>query len=117
MGSNFEWAEGYNTRFGVTYVDYKDEQKRYPKDSARFIKAWFEKYIPRPNDSVDEDSHLVDGVDLHMNEVEDTTSGNSTEGQSPGTRDESTPGTSDGFVTPEEESGYHGMVGKARVGL
>ncbi|KAH9931544.1 glycoside hydrolase family 1 protein [Fomitopsis serialis] len=33
---NFEWADGYTTRFGVTYVDY-DSQKRYPKDSARFI--------------------------------------------------------------------------------
>ena len=29
-------ADGYTTRFGVTYVDY-DTQKRYPKDSARFI--------------------------------------------------------------------------------
>lgn len=29
-------ADGYVTRFGVTYVDY-ETQKRYPKDSARFI--------------------------------------------------------------------------------
>jgi len=33
---NFEWADGYITRFGVTYVDY-ETQKRYPKDSARFL--------------------------------------------------------------------------------
>ncbi|TFK22418.1 beta-glucosidase [Coprinopsis marcescibilis] len=33
---NFEWADGYTTRFGVTYVDY-DTQKRYPKDSAKFL--------------------------------------------------------------------------------
>ncbi|KAF6746126.1 beta-glucosidase [Ephemerocybe angulata] len=39
---NFEWADGYLTRFGVTYVDY-DTQKRYPKDSAWFLKEWFEK--------------------------------------------------------------------------
>ncbi|KAG2006778.1 beta-glucosidase [Coprinopsis cinerea AmutBmut pab1-1] len=37
---NFEWADGYTTRFGVTYVDY-DTQKRYPKDSAKFLVQWF----------------------------------------------------------------------------
>lgn len=30
-------ADGYETRFGVTYVDYRT-QKRYPKDSSRFLK-------------------------------------------------------------------------------
>ncbi|KAK3713368.1 hypothetical protein LTR37_008560 [Vermiconidia calcicola] len=34
---NFEWAEGYETRFGVTFVDYEGGQKRYPKKSARVI--------------------------------------------------------------------------------
>jgi len=33
---NFEWADGYTTRFGVTYVDY-DTQKRYPKASGKFL--------------------------------------------------------------------------------
>lgn len=33
---NFEWADGYETRFGVTYVDYVT-QKRYPKESAKFL--------------------------------------------------------------------------------
>jgi beta-glucosidase len=32
---NFEWADGYNLRFGIYYVDYKT-QKRYPKLSAKF---------------------------------------------------------------------------------
>lgn len=45
--SNFEWAEGYTTRFGVTYVDYKGGQKRYPKKSAREISKIFEKYIKK----------------------------------------------------------------------
>lgn len=33
---NFEWADGYVTRFGVTYVDY-ETQERYPKESAKFL--------------------------------------------------------------------------------
>lgn len=45
MRSNFEWAEGYETRFGVTYVDYKNGQKRIPKKSAMEIGKVFEKYI------------------------------------------------------------------------
>ncbi|KAK7682745.1 Beta-glucosidase 1B [Cerrena zonata] len=41
---NFEWADGYITRFGVTYVDY-ETQKRYPKESAKFICKWFKEHI------------------------------------------------------------------------
>ncbi|CCM00730.1 uncharacterized protein FIBRA_02770 [Fibroporia radiculosa] len=41
---NFEWADGYETRFGVTYVDYAT-QKRYPKDSARALQKWFTEHI------------------------------------------------------------------------
>ena len=37
---NFEWAEGYNERFGLIYVDYNTCQ-RIPKDSA----AWYAKVI------------------------------------------------------------------------
>jgi beta-glucosidase len=39
---NFEWAEGYGPRFGLTYVDY-DTQRRIPKDSA----AWYRDLIAR----------------------------------------------------------------------
>ncbi|KAG2335901.1 hypothetical protein BDR05DRAFT_1006343 [Suillus weaverae] len=33
---NFEWADGYITRFGITYLDYETQQ-RYPKESAKFL--------------------------------------------------------------------------------
>lgn len=35
---NFEWAEGYGKRFGITYVDYETQQ-RIPKDSFRAYAA------------------------------------------------------------------------------
>lgn len=41
---NFEWADGYSTRFGVTYVDY-ETQKRYPKASAKWLIKVREAYI------------------------------------------------------------------------
>ena len=39
---NFEWAEGYDKRFGLIYVDY-ETLERIPKDSA----VWFADYIRR----------------------------------------------------------------------
>lgn len=42
---NFEWSEGYETRFGVCYVDYEGGQKRYPKKSAQETRELFEQYI------------------------------------------------------------------------
>jgi beta-glucosidase len=43
--SNFEWAEGYETRFGVTYVDYERGQTRHPKKSAKTIGHIFDSLI------------------------------------------------------------------------
>ncbi|ESK96275.1 beta-glucosidase [Moniliophthora roreri MCA 2997] len=37
---NFEWAEGYQVRFGVTFVDFETQQ-RYPKDSSKFLAEWY----------------------------------------------------------------------------
>ncbi|TFK52902.1 beta-glucosidase [Heliocybe sulcata] len=47
---NFEWADGYQTRFGVTYVDYAT-QKRYPKESAWFLVNWFKENVNSPKSS------------------------------------------------------------------
>jgi beta-glucosidase len=38
---NFEWAEGYNKRFGIVHVDY-DTQRRTLKDSAKVFSAAIE---------------------------------------------------------------------------
>lgn len=42
---NWEWADGFNTRFGVTFVQ-RDEQGRviryWPKKSASAVTNWFE---------------------------------------------------------------------------
>lgn len=45
--SNFEWAEGYETRFGVTFVDYENDQKRIPKKSAKEISQIFSRLIEK----------------------------------------------------------------------
>lgn len=37
LTDNFEWAEGYNQRFGLVYIDYETQQ-RIVKDSGGFIK-------------------------------------------------------------------------------
>jgi len=34
---NYEWADGYSKRFGITYVDFVT-QKRTPKLSSEFYK-------------------------------------------------------------------------------
>ena len=47
LRSNFEWAEGYETRFGVTFVDYAGGQKRYPKKSAKEIGNIFDRLIEK----------------------------------------------------------------------
>jgi beta-glucosidase len=39
---NFEWGEGYRSRFGLVYVDYGTQQ-RIPKASA----AWYRDLIAR----------------------------------------------------------------------
>jgi beta-glucosidase/6-phospho-beta-glucosidase/beta-galactosidase len=37
---DFEWDGGYDYRFGLTFVDYKDNLKRYLKYSAYWFKMF-----------------------------------------------------------------------------
>ena len=39
---NYEWAYGYSERFGLVYVDYSDDCRRIPKDSAWWYKKVME---------------------------------------------------------------------------
>ena len=43
---NFEWANGYNKRFGLIYVDHKS-QERIIKDSG----YWYRDFIARQNET------------------------------------------------------------------
>lgn len=38
---NFEWNQGYTKRFGLYFVDYNDNLKRYPKSSV----DWFTRFL------------------------------------------------------------------------
>lgn len=38
---NWEWAAGFTSRFGLYYVDYRDNLKRYPKESVQ----WFKNFL------------------------------------------------------------------------
>lgn len=37
---NFEWGSGYTQRFGINFIDYKNNLKRYPKRSALWMKRF-----------------------------------------------------------------------------
>lgn len=37
---NFEWANGYNVRFGMVFIDFENNQERHIKDSAYWYSDW-----------------------------------------------------------------------------
>ena len=47
---NFEWAFGYDKRFGLVYVDYQNGQKRIPKDSY----YWYKEVIKANGENLDD---------------------------------------------------------------
>uniref|UniRef100_A0A7N0UAW9 Beta-glucosidase n=1 Tax=Kalanchoe fedtschenkoi TaxID=63787 RepID=A0A7N0UAW9_KALFE len=40
---DFQWSSGYTKRFGLVFVDFRDNLKRYPKDSY----YWFKKFLQK----------------------------------------------------------------------
>jgi len=40
---NFEWENGYETRFGMTYIDFYNDKEltRHPKDSLKYLGQWY----------------------------------------------------------------------------
>ncbi|XP_059658668.1 beta-glucosidase 12-like [Cornus florida] len=40
---NFEWNAGYTVRFGISYIDYNNGLKRYPKASYQWFKYFLQK--------------------------------------------------------------------------
>ncbi|KAK3038376.1 hypothetical protein RJ639_030276 [Escallonia herrerae] len=58
---NFEWNDGYNVRFGIIYVDYKNGCARYPKNSAIWLMNFLRKgYLNKPSNKrrlVDDEAH------------------------------------------------------------
>ncbi|KAK2989342.1 hypothetical protein RJ640_002492 [Escallonia rubra] len=58
---NFEWDNGYNVRFGIIHVDYKNGCARYPKMSAIWLMNFLRKGYPtKPSNKrrlVDDENH------------------------------------------------------------
>jgi beta-glucosidase len=50
---NWEWNSGFTVRFGLYFVDYKDNLKRYPKASV----DWFKSFLPKSESTA---AHLLD---------------------------------------------------------
>jgi len=61
---NFEWADGYNVRFGMTYVDYNNGGLRHPKSSAK----WYSLLIKTAQGKEDgeEIKQIIDQTHLHL---------------------------------------------------
>ncbi|KAK1418708.1 hypothetical protein QVD17_27854 [Tagetes erecta] len=50
---SYEWSGGYTQRFGLNYVDYKNNLLRYPKSSA----LWYKKFLS--GDKTSKETHVL----------------------------------------------------------
>ncbi|XP_057969978.1 beta-glucosidase 24-like [Malania oleifera] len=41
FADNYEWSDGYTARFGIVFIDYDDDLKRYPKSTT----CWLQKFL------------------------------------------------------------------------
>ncbi|XP_076943076.1 beta-glucosidase 24-like [Bidens hawaiensis] len=73
---SFEWGSGYTVRFGMNYVDYKNNLLRYPKNSA----IWFKKFLsenkvcePRKRRlvEVEQEDEVADGAPIKVEQAID----------------------------------------------
>jgi len=92
---NFEWADGYETRFGVTYVDY-ETQKRYPKASARFLCQWFKEHTEKK-----EDDEAGEGKPAATEEIKDDATPPSAPSAQEESNDESSASSSTSAPAPQ----------------
>ncbi|KAL0394220.1 UNVERIFIED_CONTAM: Raucaffricine-O-beta-D-glucosidase [Sesamum latifolium] len=64
---NFEWTEGYSVRFGIMYVDFNNDLRRYPKKSA----LWFSKFLKKKTKLVNakkrQNTNTTDDLDTDDN--------------------------------------------------
>ncbi|XP_019057774.1 PREDICTED: beta-D-glucopyranosyl abscisate beta-glucosidase-like [Tarenaya hassleriana] len=46
---NFEWQDGYTTRFGLYFVDYKNNLTRHLKESGKWYANFLKQALPTKN--------------------------------------------------------------------
>ncbi|KAJ3100350.1 hypothetical protein HDU97_002268 [Phlyctochytrium planicorne] len=69
---NYEWENGYGTRFGMTYVDFNDpDRKRVPKDSYYSFRRWFKNNVEDVEFNYFEETIFGDIKPASIRKVED----------------------------------------------
>ncbi|KAI5599505.1 hypothetical protein BDE02_02G200600 [Populus trichocarpa] len=59
---DFEWGSGYSSRFGLFYIDYENNLKRYAKNSVKWFKQFLKKdESTQLNDNIKSKSRMEEG--------------------------------------------------------